>query len=222
MPKSHQALTKPDPGAYHHGDLRNALIEAGLAVLREHGAAGLNLREVARRAGVSHAAPYRHFADKEALVAAIALEGFEKLARAIQRTDSQHAEGSAFEKLLAAGETYTRFAIDHADHFRIMFTGERSPETHPDLYAASKRGFLYLISVVQAGQQAGAFRAGDPVDIAKMLWVTMHGIATLINDGQLPMLGGSIAQRRQAGSALARQTLTAMFEGLSLRQDNAR
>jgi AcrR family transcriptional regulator len=215
MPKSHQALTKPDSSAYHHGDLRNALIEAGLAVLREHGAAGLNLREVARRAGVSHAAPYRHFDDKEALVAAIALEGFEKLARAIHRTDSQHAGASPIDKLLAAGEMYTRFAIEHADHFRIMFTGERSPEAHPELYNASKRGFLYLISVVQAGQQAGDIRTGDPIDIAKMLWVTMHGIATLINDGQLPMGVGSIAQRRQAGVALARQTLSGLFEGLA-------
>src|SRR6516164_3531446 len=95
---SHLDRHKPKP--YHHGDLRHALIQAGLEMLSEGGAAALDLRKVARRAGVSHAAPYRHFADKQALVAAINEEGFRRLAERIQLT-LRGAPGDTFEQLQA-------------------------------------------------------------------------------------------------------------------------
>src|SRR5713101_10130495 len=104
---SHVERQKPKP--YHHGDLRNALIQAGLEMLSEGGAAALDLRKVAREAGVSHAAPYRHFADKQALIAAINEEGFRRLAERIQCALREVSDG-AFEQLQAIARVYVQFA----------------------------------------------------------------------------------------------------------------
>src|SRR5262245_23788463 len=106
-------------GKYHHGDLRRALLDAALEILAEGGAAGLTLREVARRAGVTHAAPYRHFEDKAALLAAVAEEGFravyaEMLARSERVKDP-------VERLYQIGAAYVLFAVTHPAHFRVMF-----------------------------------------------------------------------------------------------------
>src|SRR6476659_4036663 len=97
---------------YHHGDLRNALIQAGQAILAAEGAAGLDLRKVARAAGVSHAAPYRHFADKQALLAAIAEEGFYQLTEGMDAAIGQ-APASAADQLEQLAHVYVQFAIDH-------------------------------------------------------------------------------------------------------------
>src|ERR1700758_5049161 len=107
---SHVARQKPKP--YHHGDLRHALIQAGLEILSAGGAATLDLRKVARKAGVSHAAPYRHFADKQALVAAINEEGFRQLAERIQST-VREAPDETFEQLQAIAIAYVQFAREH-------------------------------------------------------------------------------------------------------------
>src|SRR5215472_6702206 len=110
------------PRAYHHGDLRHALIQAGLELLAEGGARELDLRKVARRAGVSHAAPYRHFADKQALIAAITEEGFRLLAKQIQVTLSEVPE-EPFEQLLGIARAYVHFAKAHPWLMREMFSG---------------------------------------------------------------------------------------------------
>src|SRR6266478_9089319 len=101
---------KPKP--YHHGDLRHALIQAGLEMLAEGGAAALDLRKVARKAGVSHAAPYRHFADKQALIAAINEEGFHRLAERIQHA-LQEVPDDAFEQLFGIARAYVQFAQEN-------------------------------------------------------------------------------------------------------------
>src|SRR5260221_12784058 len=110
------------PKAYHHGDLRNALIQAGLELLSEGGAQELDLRKVARRAGVSHAAPYRHFADKQALIAAINEEGFYWLTERIQAT-LRVVPAEPFEQLLGVALAYVRFAQEHPCFMSELFSG---------------------------------------------------------------------------------------------------
>src|SRR6266702_8384163 len=110
------------PKAYHHGDLRNALIEAGLELLSEGGASALDLRKVARKAGVSHAAPYRHFADKQSLIAAINEEGFHRLAEQIQST-LREVTGDAVEQLFGIARAYVHFAQENPWLMREMFSG---------------------------------------------------------------------------------------------------
>src|SRR6266446_6371690 len=151
---------KPKP--YHHGDLRHALIQAGLEMLAEGGAAALDLRKVARRAGVSHAAPYRHFADKQALIAAINEEGFYWLTERIQAT-LREVPAEPFEQLLGVALAYVRFAQEHPWLMREMFSGltiER--ETFASLHAASKTVYRLYIEVVRRGQESGKIVDGDP------------------------------------------------------------
>jgi AcrR family transcriptional regulator len=183
---------------YHHGDLQNALIAAGLQILATQGVSGLNLREVARVAGVSHTAPYRHFPDKQALITAIAFEGFELLAAAIRSSDIE-AHATAVDRLVAAGGAYVRFAIDHPAHIKIMFSPDNMRATSPQLYAISKFGFEYLTVHIVRAQQAGEIGPSDAHECAKCLWSSMHGLAVLVNDGQLmPDVPDAAAQHVQA------------------------
>lgn len=205
---SQQTLKKTK--TYHHGDLRNALIAAGLEVLAEQGAEALNLREVARRAGVSHAAPYRHFADKTALIEAIAEDGFHRLWAALERANTRPAKNTS-QKLIALGLAYVRFALEHADHFRVMFSSARNPEANPSLYVESKAGFHILIEVLQAGQASGDLIKDDPLDQAKALWATMHGIAVLLIDNQFADAGPDLAKY---ADAVVKRSIEQMVTGL--------
>ena len=133
--------------SYHHGDLRNALVNIGVAMLAEEGVEALSLRGLARRAGVSHNAPYQHFADKDALLAAIAEQGFGLLADAIESSQTDAGTDSFRERLIAAGQGYVRFAIEHPHHFRLMF----GPQTHADygsLSTAARASFDGLAAIV--------------------------------------------------------------------------
>jgi AcrR family transcriptional regulator len=172
---------------YHHGDLRNALIIAGRAILAEEGSAGLDLRKVARRAGVSHAPPYRHFPDKQALLVAIAEDGFQELYRQLAAAQSQ-AERAAIAQLGAIGRAYLAFALDRPAHMREMFSGltlER--QAHPSLYAASKQSFGLLTATIAAGQASGEIRAGDPTELAITIWSLIHGVTMLLLERQIAM-----------------------------------
>ncbi len=173
------------PKSYHHGDLRNALIQAGLEMLSESGAAALDLRKVARKAGVSHAAPYRHFADKQALIAAINEEGFHRLAERIQST-LREAPGDAVERLYAIARAYVHFAQENPWLMREMFSGltiER--EAFPDLHHASKTVFMLYIEVIKRGQEQGSIIDVDPGALAGVLWALLHGVAMLTIEHQM-------------------------------------
>jgi len=171
---------------YHHGDLRAALIRAGLAILAEEGMQALTLRAVARRAGVSHNAPYRHFADKEALLAAIAEEGFVELAARVEEARS-HAPASPRAQLEDSGWAYVQFALAHPDHLRVMFgVPFTDPQAYPGLLAAGARAFRVLVEIIEAGQQAGEFIAGEPRQIAFAAWGMVHGLALLLANQQVP------------------------------------
>ena len=181
--ETHTDRQKPKP--YHHGDLRNALIQAGLELLAEGGAQELDLRKVARRAGVSHAAPYRHFADKQALIAAIDEEGFHWLAERIQAT-LREVPDEPFEQLLGVALAYVHFAQEHPWLMREMFSGltiER--ESFASLHAASKTVYQLYIEVIRRGQEKGKIVEGDPAALAGVLWSVLHGLAMLIIEQQM-------------------------------------
>ena len=173
------------PKAYHHGDLRNALIQAGLELLSEGGAAALDLRKVARKSGVSHAAPYRHFADKQALIAAITEEGFHQLAEKIQSALHDAADDS-FEQLYATARAYVHFAAENPWLMREMFSGltiER--EAYLSLHAASKDVFNLYVKVVLQGQERKEIVDGDVGEMAGVLWSVLHGVAMLTIENQM-------------------------------------
>ncbi|HEY3231894.1 MAG TPA: TetR/AcrR family transcriptional regulator [Roseiflexaceae bacterium] len=177
-------IGRPRPKAYHHGDLRNALIQVGLELLAEGGAAALDLRKVARKAGVSHAAPYRHFADKQALIAAINEVGFQWLAEGIQHALGDGAHDSC-EQLEGIARAYVQFAQDHPWLMREMFSGLTiDREAFPSLYAASKTVFKLYVDVIERGQASGQIRDGDPRALAGVLWSMLHGVAILIIENQ--------------------------------------
>jgi AcrR family transcriptional regulator len=181
----HDNTGRQRPKPYHHGDLRNALIQAGLEMLSESGAAALDLRKVARRAGVSHAAPYRHFADKQALVAAINEEGFHRLAEQI-RSALREAPGDAVEQLHGIARAYVHFARENPWLMREMFSGltiER--EAFPDLHQVSKTVFMLYIEVIKRGQEQGSIIDVDPGALAGVLWSLLHGVAMLTIEHQM-------------------------------------
>lgn len=172
--------------SYHHGDLRNALIQAGQELLSEEGVTGLELRKVARRAGVSHAAPYRHFADRQALLAAIAQEGFHRLSAEISAALGE-ATDDVIAQLASAGHAYVQFARDNPALMREMFSGltidRKSDES---LYAASKKAFGQIAEIMRQGQERGAIAVGDPSEQTFIMWSMIHGLAMLMIEDQIP------------------------------------
>lgn len=199
------------PKSYHHGDLRNALIQAGLELLAEGGAQELDLRKVARRAGVSHAAPYRHFADKQALIAAINEEGFHWLAERIQAT-LREVPDEPFEQLLGVALAYVHFAQEHPWLMREMFSGltiER--EMFASLYTASKNVYRLYAEVIKHGQESGKIVDGDPAALACVLWSALHGLAMLIIEHQMrPYADGPEGTER-----VTRYTIEVLYGGFA-------
>lgn len=178
---------------YHHGDLKQALIEAGLELLKESGAAALTLRKVAKRAGVSHAAPYRHFSDKTALFAAIAIEGFHILEAALREAGTTNpVENHA--ALVETGLAYVRFATAYPAHMSLMFSGMMQAERQTDaLRLAALASLAQVVDVVERSQEVGSVRQGDTFQLAVTAWSMAHGLAMLAMEGVLGNLemGGS-------------------------------
>ena len=212
-PRAKKAPTKKPPAkkGYHHGSLREALLDAARLLLAKEGADALTLREVARRAGVSHAAPYRHFADKQSLLASVAEEGF-RLLTAQMRKNSSEAEGEV-EKLNATGLGYVTFALDHPSLYRVMFGAQLvRHEEHVGLQEASSAAMACLIEHVVAGQATGAIRAGDPMAYAGTAWAMVHGLAMGLIDG---VFESGICLQREKSLTFAADTLTRLMQGLA-------
>lgn len=184
----------PKEGRYHHGHLRRALLDTALQLITERGVHSFTLREVARQAGVSHAAPYHHFADKSALIEALTVEGFESLTAVLHAT-ALNRESGALEQLLAIGKAYVCFALEHRASFRLMFGLEVRPSTIPlppeaasvqsPIERAGLAAYQVLFDSIVACQQTGVIVAGDPTPLALTAWSTVHGLAILLLDGAL-------------------------------------
>jgi AcrR family transcriptional regulator len=170
--------------AYHHGDLRRSLINAALRLVEEHGESALTLREVARMAGVSHQAPYRHFADRTALVAAVAEEGFRELHT--EMVEKTRNAPNAQAALHGIGVTYVLFAVEHRAHFRVMFGADAAAarSSSPSLDAACEAVFGALTQAI-AGVKSMTSDETDPLALALTAWSLVHGLASLLVEGQL-------------------------------------
>lgn len=166
--------TSPPSGAYHHGDLHRALLEAAARLLIANGAAALTLREVARAAGVSHNAPYRHFASRQALLAELATEGFDRLRR---RLDD--VAPLTEERVRALGRAYLRFAVEERPYFLLMFGGEIEKSAFSALANAALAAYAILEGAVEA--EGGR----DPSE-ALRAWAMVHGLAHLVVERQIP------------------------------------
>jgi AcrR family transcriptional regulator len=168
-------------GRYHHGDLERALMDAALELVAEKGEQGFTLTEAARRAGVSPAAPYRHFEDKEALLVAVASEGFRRMGEVL---DAASAEPDPEARLYALGEAYVRFAVQSPALSRVMFQGV-DKQRYPELQAAAEGTFQTLVESVVALAEAGVIRAVEPLSFAISAWTLAHGTALLFTGGKL-------------------------------------
>ncbi|MFG2415234.1 TetR/AcrR family transcriptional regulator [Streptomyces goshikiensis] len=187
-------------GSYHHGNLRAALLERAEAVLTASGAEGLSLRGLARDLGVSHAAPSRHFRDRQALLDALAVSGFTTLnarlrsaaAGGIDETDERvgtdetagaagaaGAAGPVGARLAELGRAYVDFAVGHTALLDLMFTVKHADDSSADLRELGHESLLIVARLMEAGQRTGAVRPGDPVQLAQVAFSTVHGLATL-------------------------------------------
>lgn len=167
---------------YHHGDLRRALTEGALALVAEVGPQAFTLRELARRIGVSHAAPYRHFADKRALVTALAIEGGTALHDGIAHA-MRGAGDDPRAQFLAAGYAYVRFAIDHPALFTVMFSTDIAHDD-PALARSRERSLGLLFGFIAKAQASGAMIAGPVEQLAQPVWAMHHGLACLALAGR--------------------------------------
>jgi AcrR family transcriptional regulator len=165
---------------YHHGDLRTALLRAGEDVLAETGAEGFSLREVARRVGVSHAAPSHHFGDAKGLLAALAAEGFRRFLAAMR--NRQAGVGSDPRALLLASSLgYLDFVRESPALFRLMFGDDRIQEHTPELATAADDSFLHLASDIERLLGVSPFTNSAAMARAMAVWSVVHGFAGLLN-----------------------------------------
>ena len=170
---------------YHHGDLKNALIRAGVEILASEGLGSLSLRKVAKQAGVSHAAPYAHFADKQALIAAISTEGFKELYTQIGSVFEAHRSDPE-TLLIETAWAYVQFALNEHDLFKLMFSSALEKEKeYADFVKISQENFTQLVKIVEICQGTGYLKSGASDLVAVSIWSTVHGFTSLLLEGQI-------------------------------------
>lgn len=168
--------------SYHHGDLRRALLDAALDLIERQGPEGFTLREAARRVGVTHTAPYRHFADKTELLRAVAVEGVMGMRDAMAAAMREASDPAA--ALQGIGIAYVTYAVEHPSHFRVMYSAVVDCQVGP-LAEAKREKLAMLVNAVTACQEIGMFPPGPPERYAVVAWSHVHGLATLLIDGVL-------------------------------------
>jgi AcrR family transcriptional regulator len=173
---------------YHHGDLRRALLETTLRTIQRDGVEAVTLRGVGQDVGVSRTALYRHFADKSALLQAVATEGFRILRVAL--VDAWERNGKGQRGFEAMGEAYVRFAVENPSHYRVMFGaaifgGAEDPELEREGQAA----FQALVDALVEQQRDGSIVPDDPPQLALYIWSLVHGVAMLAIDGRFAHTG---------------------------------
>jgi AcrR family transcriptional regulator len=186
---------------YHHGDLRAALVRAAMELLEESGESALSLRAVARCAGVSPAAPYRHYADREALVSAVAAVGYRELA---ERLAAAHPSPSTPEELARVAVAYVQFALERPALFRIMF-GEPCDRDNDERGAATAAVSHYVRAIVER-----TFPQADAAALATAIWALVHGLAFLHLDGKLDASSPSVVAERVTAAIRALLTATSI------------
>lgn len=195
--------------SYHHGDLRNTLLALGTEMLAESGVAALSLRKLAQRAGVSHNAPYQHFPDKESLLAAIAEQGFRLLGDAMDSAQADPTHSDPIERLIATGQSYVVFALNHPAHYQLMF-GPLNNEAYPDLRATSHDTLAKLVHLVATLQASGHLRPAPPRDVATAIWSLVHGLSAILIANKLP----DYIRTQRDDDALSTEMLRHLLAGL--------
>ena len=163
---------------YHHGHLQQALLDAAIQLIGEVGHNGFTLREVARRAGVSHNAPYRHFADRDELLSAVAAQGFRELNEAMLEAGT--GEPTPLGRLKQAGAAYVEFALRRPEHFTVMFDASIAKSE------SDAQAFETLLGLIKECQEAGSLPGGEPLRLALLAWSMVHGVAKLATAQRLP------------------------------------
>jgi len=173
------------PKPYHHGDLHRQILCAARDLLEENNIASLSLRAVAKKVGVSHTAPYRHFKDKESLLAGIAGEGFGELTAQMTEAAEMHP-GDPGAQLQEAGKRYVQLVAENPQCVQLMFGGVLPcDDTYPELREAGDKAFAALKKIIEEGQIQGAFKAGDTDFIALSAWSGIHGLSLLFMSGSI-------------------------------------
>jgi AcrR family transcriptional regulator len=179
MPRKEARAGSKQGQRYHHGNLRTALIEAGLKLIEKKGVRALTLREIGARVGVSRMAAYRHFADKADLFGAISEAGFTRFADALDAA-RQKAGKSFRSRLKAMAVAYVRFAAEHPAYYEVMFSwADESTELTRTPGPSAARAFGILEETIRQGQEAGEVLAEDSVMLARLVWAQVHGICML-------------------------------------------
>jgi AcrR family transcriptional regulator len=187
------------------GDLRERVLEASVKLIEEDGLSALSMREVARRAGVSHQAPYNHFADREAILGAIAEQGFVMLGDQIARATA--IDEPAWAKMDACGRAYVEFACTHPAHFRVMFRPELVDlENCPGAKAEGDRAFNVIVEVMHEAVRSGLPAVPSEEALVTMAWALAHGLACLILDGPLAAKLPDAAQEAHIEGVLGAMT----------------
>lgn len=191
------------PASYHHGALRDAVLDRADVMLEKQGIENLSLRDVAADLGVSHAAPYRHFPHKMDLLFALAERGFRALGDAMEQAFQEKNPRERFEK---SGVLYIRLAVAHPVRTQLMFSKTIHCEEAPEsLRKAGERAFQGLVRIVEDGQSRGVFtQRTDSMTLALAAWSTVQGMASLVAAGQIP----------DQGDAFLRTILAQLFEGV--------
>ena len=206
--------TPPTParGSYHHGALREELITASLQLIEAEGIGAVSLRRVAREAGVSPGAPYHHFADRSALLAAITVRGSALLEQELHQARDQAATPA--DALAALIGTYVRFAGQNPAYIHLMLRPELShPENHPEVQAAGEGAIALLTEVVRDCQAEGSAPPGDPATLTGLVWALSIGIVTLWLDGPLEARCVDLGTTPQELTARITALLTSMLRG---------
>jgi AcrR family transcriptional regulator len=181
-------------------DLRQRILEVSEKLLETEGLGALSMREVARRSGVTHQAPYHHFADRETILAELVTRGFQELARRLARANDRYGDGDRLGAAVESGQAYVGFAIDHPGVFRIMFRSEVcDPARFPAARQAGDSAYRELERLV-----ALVHGEAEVAQLSGVYWGQVHGLASLIVDGPIGQQLGSVRERR----AFMRETLT--------------
>ncbi|MFI6007937.1 TetR/AcrR family transcriptional regulator [Streptomyces sp. NPDC051243] len=173
----------PESRPYHHGDLRAALLTAAERTLRDKGAGSLSLRELAREVGVSHAAPGRHFKDKQALLNALALTGYDRLGKTLGSADDPALPLE--RRLTALARAYLGFAVDNAELLELMYARKHDPDASEQMAAAVERTVGSMERVLADAQKRGEIIEGDPEELNLVTGAALHGMAAFIAGGWL-------------------------------------
>lgn len=198
--------------AYHHGNLRETLVKAAIPLLAEHGIAGLSLREVARKVGVGHAAPYRHFGNKNDLVEAIAAVGYRKLKRGCELAEKKFPADPQ-QQLLDSGMRYLLFAAENPEIANIMFSGYLSLDNcGEELAIAADEALNSLIGIIGNGQRAGIYGDYESFDLTLAAWSMVHGLSMLIVSGMLNEVATSKKKIRLLGENVCYMLMHGMMQ----------